>query len=74
MELQQTNHELVKEREILRSCIDAAPKRETHSTMTSPLYASAVTDAASAVSLEVTTDVCIARHSHITAKYLKTAI
>jgi hypothetical protein len=74
MELQQTNCELVKEREILRSCIDAAPKRETHSTMTSPLYVSAITDAASAVSLEVTTDVCIVRHSHITAKYLKTAI
>jgi hypothetical protein len=74
MELQQTNCELVKEREILRSYVDAAPKRETHSTMTSPLYTSAVTDAASALSLEVTTDVCIVRHSHITAKCHKTAV
>ena len=74
MELHQTNRELVKEREILRSCIDAAPKRETHSTMTSPPYVSAVTDAASARSLEVTTDVCIVRCSHITAKCFKTAI
>jgi hypothetical protein len=74
MELQQTNRELIKEREILRSRIDAVPKRETHSTMTSPPYVSAATDAASAMSLEVTTDVSIVRHSHIIAKCLKTAI
>ena len=74
MALQQTNHELMKETEFLRSCIDAAPKRETHSTMTSPPYVSAVTDTASAMSLEVTTDVRIVSRSHITAKCLKTAI
>jgi len=74
MALQQTNRELVIERESLRSRIDAAPKRETHSTMTSPLYVSTATDAASAMSLEVTTDICIVRRSHIAAKCLKTAV
>jgi hypothetical protein len=70
MELQQTNRELIKEKEILRARIDAIPKRETHSTMTSPPYVSAVTDAADGMSLKVITNICIVRHIHISAECL----
>jgi hypothetical protein len=63
MELQQANRELVKEREILRSRIDAVPKKETHSTMTSPCATSPSTDSATEMSLKVTVNVYIHRLS-----------
>jgi hypothetical protein len=70
LELQHANRELVKEKEILISGMDAMPMRETHSTMTSPPYVSAATDTATATSLKVITNVCIVRCSHIPAKCL----
>ncbi|KDR21241.1 centrosomal protein of 135 kDa isoform X2 [Zootermopsis nevadensis] len=50
MELQQANRDLLKEKEILRSCIDSLPNKETHSTMTSPCA-----DPASGMSLKALT-------------------
>jgi hypothetical protein len=58
MELQQANRELVKEKEILRSCIDSLPKKETHSMMTSPCA-----DPAAGMSLKVIANVYIFRLS-----------
>lgn len=58
MELQQANRDLLKEKEILRSCIDSLPNKETHSTMTSPCA-----DPASGMSLKVIANVYIFRRS-----------
>jgi hypothetical protein len=63
MELQQANRELVKEKEILRSHVDSLPNKATHSTMTSPGLTSPYADPASAVSLNVITNVYILRLS-----------
>jgi hypothetical protein len=55
MKLQQENHELVKEKEILRTCIDSLPNRETHSTMTSPSFMAPGVDPVTGMSLKVIT-------------------
>jgi hypothetical protein len=55
VELRQTNRELMKEKEILRSL----PRRETHSAMTSPSYIYPGTDPASGMSWTVIANFCI---------------